>query len=371
MELLVELSLLESWGYAPFFSTAFSSLARSDLAPARVLSDLGACIEVAEASHPVRFAHLSGRLRHASLVQKRPTVGDWVAISDPGDPTNPDALAVVHHVLPRRTQLVRRAAGRRDEPQVVAANVDTFFVVTSPNRDANPRRIERYLTAVWDSGAAPVLVVNKADLCAAGELDATAAALAAVAPGVPIVSVSAHSGAGMDELDPYLRPGHTVALIGSSGVGKSSLVNRLLGHARQAVLTIDDDDRGRHATTRRQLFALPSGGLVIDTPGMRELGLLDSAGGLDETFADVAELAAACRFRDCQHRGEPGCAVDAAISTGDLDPSRRDRLHKLERELAAAERRRDPAQAREERARSKAINRSLRARAKVDPKLRR
>jgi ribosome biogenesis GTPase len=362
MELLVELSHLASWGYRPADSAAFSHLARPDLAPARVISDLGARLDVVDASGAVRLAHLSGRLRHA----ERPTVGDWVAVAADGAPGG----AVIVDMLPRRTRLVRRVAGRRADEQVVAANVDTFFVVTSANRDANVRRLERYLTAVWDSGAAPVLVVNKAELCTPDELAAALDALDAAAPGVAIVAVSAHTGAGLDALDAYLRPGDTVALIGSSGVGKSSLVNRLLGHAQQDVRAIDDNDRGRHATTRRQLFALPSGGLVIDTPGMRELGLIDGA-GLDDTFAEVTELAVDCRFRDCQHRGEPGCAVDAAIARGALDPARRDGLHKLAREAAAIERLRDPALAREHRGRWKAIHKSRRARAKLDPKLER
>ena len=363
MELLVELSHLASWGYRPADSAAFVHLARPDLAPARVITDLGARLEVVDASGAVRLAHLSGRLRHG----ERPTVGDWVAVASDGGLDD----AVIVNLLPRRTRLVRRVAGRRADEQIVAANVDTFFVVTSANRDANVRRLERYLTAVWDGGAAPVLVVNKAELCTSDELAATLDELAATAPGVAIVAVSAHTGAGFDALDAYLRPGDTVALIGSSGVGKSSLINRLLGHAQQDVRAIDDNDRGRHATTRRQLFALPSGGLVIDTPGMRELGLVDGGTGLDETFAEVTELAADCRFRDCQHRGEPGCAVDAAIARGTLDPARRDGLHKLAREVAAIERLRDPALAREHRGRWKAIHKSMRARAKIDPKLRR
>lgn len=274
-------------------------------------------------------------------------------------------------MLPRTSQLVRRAAGKRDDEQVIAANVDTFFVVTSANRDANPRRIERYVTAVWDSGAAPVVVVNKADLCTPRDLADELTALAAVAPGVPVVAVSAHTRAGLAELVPYLRPGDTLALVGSSGVGKSSLVNCLLGADHQATQPVDDNDRGRHATTHRQLFSLPDGALVIDTPGMRSFGLLDTERGLDDTFADVASVAANCRFRDCHHTGEPGCAVATAIDAGDLDADRLDNLHKLERELAAIERRRDPAAAREERARMRALNRSFRDRTRVDPKLRR
>jgi len=365
LEFVVE-SQLVAWGYGPWFSQSFASLARPDLVPARVVADLGPQLDVVDASGAPRAAQLSGRLRHTAAGAELPGVGDWVAVAAPAG----DAPAVVHAVLPRRTRFVRRAAGRGDREQVVAANVDSLFVVTSANRDASARRLERYLIAAWDSGAAPVVVVSKIDLVDPGELAATLAEIAAVAPGVPIVAVSAHTGDGLDQLAARLRPGDTIALIGSSGVGKSSLVNRWLGHDHQIVLPIDDRDRGRHATTRRELFALPGGALVIDTPGMRSFGLLDAGSGLDDTFADIAALAAACRFRDCQHLGEPGCAVDAAIDAGELDPARRDGLHKLGRELAAAERRRDPAVARDERARIRAVNRALRARSRADPKLR-
>jgi len=361
----VEHSLV-SWGFGPAFSLAFSSLARPDLAPARVISGLGASFEVVDAVHPARLAQPSGRLRHAAEL---PAVGDWVAIAPPAS-GRADEPAVIHHVLPRRTQLVRRAAGRRDEVQVIAANVDTCLIVTSANRDARARRVERYVTAVWDSGATPVLVVSKIDLVDDRELAATLAELAAAAPGVVIAAISAHTGAGIAGLADHLAPGRTVALVGSSGVGKSSLVNRWLGSAQQATLPIDDNDRGRHATTRRQLFAVPDGGLVIDTPGMRSFGLLESD-SLADSFAEIAALAARCRFRDCQHQGEPGCAVDAAIEAGELDPARRDGLHKLGREIAAAERRRDPVLAREERARMRTLHKEMRARTRSESKLRR
>jgi len=367
MELVVQSSnlaaILASWGHDPRLSLAFSSLARPDLVPARVVSHLGPQVELVDASGALRLAQPSGRMRHTLRADQLPTVGDWVAVTAAA--AEP---AIVHCVLPRRTQLIRRAAGKLADEQVVAANVDTFFIVTSANRDASARRLERYLIAVRDGGAAPVIVVNKVDLVDGAGLAAALAELAAVAPGVPIAPVSAHSGAGLGELAAYLAPGRTVALIGSSGVGKSSLVNAWLGSDLQSVLPIDENDRGRHATTRRELFVLPAGGLVIDTPGMRSFGLLDTDSGLDDTFADIAALATGCRFRDCRHQGEPGCAVDAAIDAGDLDPDRLDGMHKLERELAAAERRRDRAAARAERARWKSINKAQRTRYKVDPK---
>lgn len=357
-------SILVSWGYGPSFAQSLTLLARPDLAPARVISDLGSHLEIADAAGAPRLAQLSGRLRHTLFARDRPVVGDWVAIAAAAL----DEPAVVHHILPRASLMVRRAAGRADHEQVIAANVDTCLIVTSANRDASPRRLERYLTAVWDSGAAPVVVVSKTDLVTSGELAAVLAALAAVAPGVPIIPVSVHLGAGMAALADHLQPRRTVALLGSSGVGKSSLLNCWLGHDHQVVLPIDADERGRHTTTRRELFALPGGALVIDTPGMRSFGLLATDSGLGDAFADVAELATGCRFRDCQHRGEPGCAVDAAIGAGEFDAGRLDGLHKLGRELAAAELRRDPQAAREQRARMKIQNRALRARTRIDPK---
>jgi ribosome biogenesis GTPase len=383
LELVVK-HLLDSWGFDPEFSIAFSSLAssltaspvssptsspaRPDLAPARVVSDRGFRLEVVDASGAPRLAVPSGRLRHTSAGAALPAVGDWVAVAAAHGPADP---VVIHGVLPRRTQLIRRAAGRSDRDQVIATNIDTVLVVTSANRDARARRLERQLTAVWDSGAAAVVVVSKSDLVDAAALAAILADIAASAPSVPVIAVSVRSGAGLAELAALLRPAHTVALMGSSGVGKSSLVNHWLGVDHQLILPIDADDRGRHATTRRELFALPGGALVIDTPGMRSFGLLDTDTGLDETFADVTALAANCRFRNCQHHGEPGCAVEAAIDAGELDPERRDSYDQLVRELVTAARRRDPALARDELNRLKARNRALRARSRIDPKLRR
>jgi ribosome biogenesis GTPase len=260
--------------------------------------------------------------------------------------------------------MIRRAADTDATAQMIAANVDVFCLVTSANRDLNPRRIERYLTAVWESGANPVIVLNKVDLV--DDLAPLTQAIAAVALGVPTVEVSALTGVGLDALREHVGRGTTVGLVGSSGVGKSSLINRLVGREVQHVSDIREDDaRGRHTTTRRELVLLPGGGVLVDTPGMRELGLVEDDGGIDAAFADIAEIAQACRFNDCLHESEPGCAVQSALSSGALSPERLQSYRKLQREIAAAERRRDPILAANERRRWKTIHKELRVREKA------
>lgn len=348
--------LLSSLGYDSFFS----SHVPENLTPARVVSNLGALVQLAGACST--HAELSGRLRHELVDHERPTVGDWVAIADGA---RPDDRAVIHHVLPRRTVLIRRAAGNRGERQAVAANVDTFAIVTSGNRDASPRRLERYLSAIAESGAAPVVVLNKVDLCTPAERDATLTRLARAALDVPILSTSATHDEGIEGLRALIAPGRTLALIGMSGVGKSSLINRLLGVELQPVLPIDENDRGRHTTTRRELLPMPGGGLLIDSPGMRVFGLADDEGGLTSTFADVEALADACRFRDCTHAAEPGCAVVAAVDDGTLDAARLRAFHKLTREAAASAARHDPRAAAAQRQKWKVIAVAQRARYKA------
>jgi ribosome biogenesis GTPase len=354
---------LDSLGYCISFSQPFQQLARADLVPARVVSHVGSRLVVAGASSA--RAELSGRLRHQLSPVEQPTVGDWVALA----PGAPDGVAIIHHVLPRRTLLVRRAAGKRVEPQAVAANVDVFLVVTSANGDANARRIERYLAAIADSGAEAAVVVNKIDLCAPGELTQLTADLTPSLRGHPVIGVSAATGDGLGGVADIVQPGRTIALVGMSGVGKSSLANRLLDQSHQRVLPIDDNDRGRHATTRRDLLVLPGGGLLIDTPGMRTFGMIEDDGGLAAGFDEVLDAAAACRFRDCRHAGEPGCAVTAAIDDGSLAEDRVRAYHKLEREVAAAELRTNPVTRLREKQRIRARTMALRARGKVDPKL--
>ena len=245
-----------------------------------------------------------------------PVVGDWVVVR----PLEGERKALIEAVLPRRSAFTRKEAWRRAVEQVVAANVDVAFIVTAFGYDLNPRRLERYLTAAWDSGAAPVIVVNKLDL--AGE--------PAAGPGAARVRGAQRAGArrqrgdwceGFDALDPHLLPAATIALLGSSGVGKSTLLNRLLGRERQSTGETDADGRGRHTTTKRELVVLPSGALLLDTPGMRELALWADEDALDATFAEIGQLAVQCRFSDCGHEREPGCAVRAAIASGASSPS--------------------------------------------------
>ena len=289
--------------------------------PARVAAQHRGAYDVLTESGEVRV-HLSGRLRHeAASGAELPAVGDWVALRE----------ETIHAVLPRRSAFARKVALASTEAQVLAANLDTVFVVSALDGDLNLRRLERYLTLAWESGASPVLVLTKADLCA----DPGAALLEVeqVALGVPTHAISNVTGVGLDELAPYLAPARTVALLGSSGVGKSTLANRLLGAELQATKAIAEDGRGRHTTSSRQLFRLPGGALLVDTPGLREVQLWDADEGIQEAFSDLDELAAGCRFNDCAHRHEPGCAVQAAIVEGSLPPERLQSYRDLQGEL--------------------------------------
>jgi ribosome biogenesis GTPase len=350
--------LIEDFGWSETLQHDFAPHAAKGLTPGRVvvqqrglyttLTDLG---ELA--------AQLSGRLANDPGEASHPAVGDWVALA----PRPDEGAATIHAVMPRRTAFVRKAANTVQTAQVVAANVDAAFLVASMNADFNARRLERYLAVAWQSGAKPVVVLNKADLC--DDPDAIVAAAEGVAIGTPVLAVSAVTGQGMAALAEQLRPRETGVLVGSSGVGKSTLVNALAGEDLMATAAIREDDaRGRHTTTHRELIQLPSGALILDTPGMRELGLLDADDGLDATFADIEALAEQCRFRDCGHASEPGCAVRAALEAGTLDPGRWKSFQKLGRELAMLDRRDDPIAREAHRRRWAVINKANRARAK-------
>ncbi|WOD41690.1 ribosome small subunit-dependent GTPase A [Nodosilinea sp. E11] len=300
-------------------------------------------------------AEIAGQFRHqAEGEHDYPAVGDWVVVQ-----RQKGAPAMIQAVLPRQSEFVRKMAGGKTEGQVVAANIDTVFLVCGLDGDFNLRRIERYLVAAWESRARPVIVLNKADTCA--DLGDRLDQVAAIALNVPIHAVSAATGDGLEQLEPYLGPGQTVALIGSSGVGKSTLTNSFLGVPYQATQTVrDDDSRGRHTTTGRHLLPLPSGALLIDTPGMRELQLWTTSEGLGATFADIEELAEDCRFRDCRHQGEPGCAVEAAVEAGTLGRDRLHSYHKLQREQQWIDQRQDARAAINSKRRWKTIHKAMR-----------
>ncbi|MDB5431534.1 MAG: rsgA [Caulobacter sp.] len=278
-------------------------------------------------------AKISGRLLHEAGEAGYPAVGDWVEIAL----NDAEGAAVIHDVLPRRTAFVRRAVTDSSQGlQVIAANIDVAFVVTSLNADLNARRIERYLAAALQSGARAVVVLTKSDL--SDDPQAQTADIAALAADCLVVAVSARQGLGLDTLLAQVGPGETAVLVGSSGVGKSTLVNALLGEDRMATNAVrDGGDQGRHTTSRRQLVRLPGGGLLIDTPGFREVGLIDAEEGVGLVFDDIERLIQECRFSDCRHDNEPGCAVLAALESGALDAGRWANFEKLGMETAMAE----------------------------------
>ncbi|MGM9589182.1 MAG: ribosome small subunit-dependent GTPase A [Faecousia sp.] len=275
-------------------------------------------------------ALVSGKFQfEAQSVSDYPAVGDYVMVSC----ADPD-MAIIHQVLPRKSLFVRKAAGTSKTEQVVAANIDTVFLCMSLNNDFNLRRLERYLAVAWESGADPVVLLTKADLCE--DLFRKQCEVEAIAVGVPILITSAMDPDGYGQIMPYVTAGRTVAFVGSSGVGKSTLINRLLGEERLATDGLRNDDKGHHTTTHRELLLLPNGAMVIDTPGMRELGMWDAASGVEQTFADIEALASRCRFRNCSHTNEPGCAVRDAIRRGELDDGRWQSYQKLKNENAYA-----------------------------------
>lgn len=284
--------------------------------------------------HGELLAEITGKMRHQATGRSAyPAVGDWVVI----EPRLSEGKASIHAILPQFSKFSRKVAGLTTEEQIVATNINTVFLVNALNNDFNIRRIERYLIMAWESGANPVIVLSKADLC--DDVESKVAQVEAVAIGVSIHVISATNQEGIDELQPYLGTGQTVALLGSSGVGKSTLVNTFLGKDAFAVQAVrEGDDRGRHTTTHRELVLLPQGGAIIDTPGMRELSLWESESGIADTFGDIEALAQQCFFRDCTHTTEPQCAVNAALVEGTLDQARYKNYSKLQRELAYLER---------------------------------
>lgn len=343
-----------AWGWDARWESLWRERAASPFSPARVTAVVRGGCEVWW-NGKTWPAAVTGKFRsEAETTSDFPVVGDWAVVGA----TDTGERVLVHGLLPRRSILARRAAGEESGAQVLAANVDTVFVVTTFTDEFNARRVERYLAMAREGGVTPVVLLNKSDLAAAD--DGRLAEARTSSPGVVVVPVSARAGKGLEALAPYLTAGKTSAFLGSSGVGKSSLLNRLLGREAQSTGPVrEDDQEGRHTTTRREMFTVAGGGLVIDTPGLREVGLWSDGAALAQSFSDVEEWAGNCRYTDCSHTVEPGCGVLAALADGRMERGRYDNYLKLRKEAAYLKRKTDPVAGTNAKKRWKSMNKSM------------
>lgn len=329
---------IKDYGFNAFYEKAWFKLYESEwhmespVMPARIISDYGQKVRVI-----TPFGEkMANRPAHGQEMMQLLAAGDWVSVHL----LNNDLEASIEHVLPRMTKFSRAAAGVAVKEQIVAANIDTIFLIQSLNKDFNMRRLERYLIAAWESGAVPVIVLTKSDLC--DDIDARIQKVEETAPGVEIHAVSNLTGAGIEPLRKYVSTGKTIALLGSSGVGKSTLVNTLTGAQVLKTQEIrEDDSKGRHTTTHRELVLLPGGGLILDTPGMRTLSLWEAEEGVEKMFGEIESIIKTCRFNDCKHEKEPGCAVRDALKKGTIDTTKWQSWLKLQKEIRHLEAKKD------------------------------
>ncbi len=318
---------LKKLGWNDFFQCLFAEYQNDDFIPGRVVIEHKNYYRVLT-EHGELLAEVTGKFNfNAESRSDYPAVGDWVVLR----PHLNQKKASIHAILNRDSKFIRKMAGKKTDEQIIAANIDTIFIVSSLNNDFNVRRLERYLTQVWDSGSNPVIILNKLDLC--DNVDKKIKEVEKIAFGVPIIAISCVDRIGIEKLNNYLKEGETIALVGSSGVGKSTIINIFMGKKVLKTKNIREDDKGRHTTTHRELLILPSGAIIIDTPGMRELQLWDEGEGISGAFSDIKMLASQCKFTDCKHDTEPECAVKKAIEEGKLSKERYKSYQKMLREL--------------------------------------
>lgn len=355
---------LQSWGWNDFFAKELEVIRKENWIPARVVGEERSGLRIAITANQFASATMPGRFQHVNKGEEdQPAVGDWLMVSPTGDVDH----WLVEAVLTRQTFLARQAAGSKHGWQAIAANVDTVLIATSANEDLNPRRLERYVTLAREAGSVPMVVLTKMDLCP--DIQALHSQLAELLVGVQVVAISLKPVLKLELLQPHLESGKTYVLLGSSGVGKSSLVNALLGEERQKTQEVrGDDDKGRHTTTARGLFRLPGGAFMIDTPGLREIQIGDSEDGLEQNFVDISDLSLACRFTDCQHKNEPGCAVQKAIASGELPRERWESYLKQLAEIRHFQRKNDKALASEEKNRWKKVHKAQKVKKKIQGK---